>query len=181
MNEGRKANVAKEVPAARIKTSTPIAVPASDKSESAPASAPDSTPISPPPRSEASRAPSKRDFSDPLGSAPSEAAPARSFNPPSGEQEPVFQAIQQMFSRYRTITGENPVGTNAEMMKAIMGGNPKSAMLGPPEGQTVSGDGELLDEWGAPYFFHQLTKDVIEIHSAGPDRKLWTGDDVLSR
>jgi len=86
-----------------------------------------------------------------------------------------------MFRDYRTITGENPVGTNAEIMKSVMGGNPKGAMLGPPEGQLVNENGELIDRWGTPYFFHQLTKDLMEIHSAGPDRRMWTDDDIVGK
>ncbi len=87
--------------------------------------------------------------------------------------------VSLMLRGYRTLTGENPVGTNAEIMKALMGGNPKGAALGPPEGMEMSADGELLDRWGTPYFFHQLSKDVMEIHSAGPDRVRGTEDDVL--
>ncbi len=90
-----------------------------------------------------------------------------------------IEKISLMFNNYRTITGENPVGTNAEIMKSLMGGNPKGVRLGPPEGQSLNGNGELLDRWGTPYFFHQRAKDVMEIRSAGPDRILWTGDDVV--
>ncbi len=87
--------------------------------------------------------------------------------------------ISLMFRDYRTLAGENPVGTNAEIMKAIMGGNPKGAMLGPPEGQSLNSNGELIDHWGSPYFFHQLSKDLMEIHSAGPDRRMGNGDDLI--
>jgi hypothetical protein len=89
--------------------------------------------------------------------------------------------IQLMLRDYRTLTGGNPVGTNAEIMKAIMGGNPKHAMLGPPDGQSLNGDGELVDRWGTPYFFHQISGTYMEIHSAGPDKKMWTSDDIISQ
>jgi len=92
-----------------------------------------------------------------------------------------FGKIALMFRDYRTVTGENPVGTNAEIMKSVMGGNPKGAVLGPPDGQGINADGELTDRWGTPYFFHQLTKDLMEIHSAGPDRKMWSTDDIVSQ
>ena len=91
-----------------------------------------------------------------------------------------FDKISLMLRDYRTLAGENPVGTNAEIMKAIMGGNPKGARLGPPEGQSLSDKGELIDRWGTPYFFHQLGKDQMEIHSAGPDRRMGTEDDLIS-
>ena len=89
-----------------------------------------------------------------------------------------FDKIELMFRNYRTLTGENPVGTNAEIMEAVIGGNPKGAKLGPPEGQQLNPNGELIDRWGTPYFFHQLTKDHIEIRSAGPDRVMWNEDDL---
>ena len=41
--------------------------------------------------------------------------------------------------------------------------------------------GELTDAWGTPYFFHQLSGTEMEIHSAGPDRRMFTGDDLIAR
>lgn len=84
-----------------------------------------------------------------------------------------------MLSDYRQMMGENPVGTNAEIMKSLMGGNKKGAMLGPPQGMGLNGNGELVDRWGTPIFFHALSKDHMEIRSAGPDGVMWTGDDVV--
>jgi hypothetical protein len=86
-----------------------------------------------------------------------------------------------MLRDFRTRMGENPVGSNAEIMRAVMGGNPAGATLGPPTGQSLNADGELLDRWGTPYFFHQLSKDSMEIRSAGPDHTLWTADDLVSK
>lgn len=91
-----------------------------------------------------------------------------------------FDKVSLMLRDYRTLAGDNPVGTNAEIMKAIMGGNPKGAQLGTPEGQELNGFGELIDRWGTPYFFHQLSKDQMEIHSAGPDRRMGNEDDLVS-
>lgn len=86
---------------------------------------------------------------------------------------------RRMIIDYHTRMGENPVGTNAEIMQAIMGGNPKQATFGPAPEQTLNGKGELVDQWGTPYFFHQLSRDQMEIHSAGPDRVLGTQDDLV--
>lgn len=80
---------------------------------------------------------------------------------------------------YRTVMGENPVGTNAEIAAALNGGNTKKARL-LPEGQSMNGNGELVDRWGRPYFFHQLSRTNIEIRSAGPDGVMWTDDDVIA-
>ncbi len=87
--------------------------------------------------------------------------------------------VRRMIIDYHTLMGENPVGTNAEIMQAIMGENGRQATLGPPEGQTLNGKGELVDDWGTPYFFHQLSKDRMEIHSAGPDKIMGTPDDIV--
>lgn len=89
--------------------------------------------------------------------------------------------ISLMIRDYRTLAGENPVGTNAEIMSAVMGGNPKQAKLGPPEGAHLNDKGELIDRWGTPYFFHQLSKTHMEIRSAGPDKIMWTADDPVVR
>ena len=66
-------------------------------------------------------------------------------------------------------------------MHTLMGGNAKEATLGPPPGITLNANGELVDQWNTPYFFHQLSKDVMEIRSAGPDKVMWTADDVVAR
>ena len=111
-------------------------------------------------------------------------APAPAPSTPSGPQPTRadyladLDNVRLMLRDYRSLMGENPVGSNAEIMRAIMGGNPKHANLGPPQGQSVNGNGELVDRWGTPYFFHQLGATNMEIRSAGPDRILWTTDDV---
>jgi hypothetical protein len=45
----------------------------------------------------------------------------------------------------------------------------------------VNGDGELVDPWGTPYFFHQLSGTDMEIRSAGPDKTMWTDDDLMTK
>jgi hypothetical protein len=89
--------------------------------------------------------------------------------------------VQFMLRDFRTRMGENPVGSNAEIMRAVMGANPAKARLGPPEGQGLNPEGELIDKWGTPYFFHQLSKDKMEVRSAGPDKVMWTQDDILAQ
>lgn len=140
----------------------------------------DPDPATPKPRTEESRAASQRDLENPLvASYPPSMPPPR----PAANAEPEiaadFDQVSLMLRDYRTRIGENPVGTNAEIMQAIMGGNPKGAQFGPPEGQTLNEHGELIDRWGTPYFFHQLSKDLMEIHSAGPDRRMGNADDLL--
>ena len=117
---------------------------------------------------------------------PGAAAEAAAKRPPM-RVEPVVEGkvemeqVRTMLRDFRTRLGQNPVGSNAEIMKAIMGGNSVRATLGPPQGQSLNEDGELVDRWGKPYFFHQLSKDIMEIHSAGPDGRMWTTDDLVTK
>lgn len=92
-----------------------------------------------------------------------------------------LENVGLMLRDFRTVQGENPTGTNAEIMKAVMGGNKKGAQLGPPTGMALNGDGELVDQWGTAVFFHQLSGNEMEVRSAGPDRKLYTSDDIVSK
>ncbi len=77
--------------------------------------------------------------------------------------------------------GGNPVGTNAEIVKALTGGNAKGATYLPPDQQRLNANGELIDRWGTPYFFHQNSATEMEVRSAGPDMTLFTSDDIIQR
>ena len=89
-----------------------------------------------------------------------------------------LENVQVMFREFRDAVGENPVGTNAEIMRAVMGDNLKQVRIFPADGSSLNAAGELIDRWGTPYFFHQVSKTEMEIRSAGPDRKMWTNDDL---
>ncbi len=113
---------------------------------------------------------------------PTEPSPAPAVAmpvPASPEAQAEVEKVGLMLRDFRTLFGENPVGTNAEIMKSIMGGNAKGATLGPPQNMRVNDNGELLDQWGTPIFFHALSRTQMEIRSAGPDGVMWNGDDVL--
>ena len=85
--------------------------------------------------------------------------------------------LLQLEAQQLTTRG-NPVGTNAEITGALLGDNIGQVKVALPVGATVNGRGEMCDLWGTPYFFHQLSGTRMEIRSAGPDRRLWTADDV---
>ena len=75
--------------------------------------------------------------------------------------------------------GGNPVGTNAEIVKVLNGGNPQGVRYLPQEALRLNAQGELLDHFGTPYFFHQMSATEMEVRSAGEDRLLWTADDIV--
>jgi hypothetical protein len=82
---------------------------------------------------------------------------------------------------YRATFGSNPVGSNAEITRALMGANPRGAKYLDPARVTLSAEGELLDRWGRPYFFHAMSGTMMEVRSAGPDGVLFNADDVISQ
>ena len=96
--------------------------------------------------------------------------------------ETVLENMRTSLRLYASMFGENPVGNNAEITKALQGENPRHAnFLKSEDGNRVNSNGELVDVWGTPYFFHQLSAKEMEIRSAGPDRKMWTDDDLVTR
>ena len=72
-----------------------------------------------------------------------------------------------------------PLGINEDFARALTGANQANRIIIPPGHPAVAG-GKIVDRWGTPYFFHPRAADAIDIRSAGPDRKLFTDDDVAS-
>ncbi len=89
--------------------------------------------------------------------------------------------IKFLVRDYRAAHGENPVGSNAEITRALLGKNPRGIKFLDPAalGLAISPAGELLDSWGHPYFFHAVSGTQMEVRSAGPDGLLFTADDVI--
>jgi hypothetical protein len=98
--------------------------------------------------------------------------------------EPAQAAVEALafnIREYQNRFGGNPVGTNAEIVREMDGGNAKGVAYLPAELKRLNGEGELVDEWGTPYFFHQESAKQMEVRSAGADRMMWTSDDVTAR
>ena len=88
-------------------------------------------------------------------------------------------AVEQLFADYRYAYKENPVGSeNAEITQQLLGKNPKRIVFIDPRCAALRGT-ELVDQWGTPFFFHALSGQHMQVRSAGPDRQLWTADDVF--
>lgn len=96
--------------------------------------------------------------------------------------EIVLQNVRHAITQYGAMFGGNPVGINPEITAALAGDNPKQINFIKPEaGMDINGNGELVDTWGTPLFFHQLSGTDTEVRSAGLDRKMWTPDDLVTR
>jgi len=88
--------------------------------------------------------------------------------------------VQHAVRQYGEMFGGNPVGTNPAITSQLSGENPKHInFIQAQPGSTINASGELVDAWGTPYFFHQISGSDMEIHSAGPDKIMWTADDLV--
>jgi hypothetical protein len=97
----------------------------------------------------------------------------------AGEIDPELIGVKESLRSYRNTFGENPVGTNVEITKALTGENPRRAKFADNEVKIKAG--QIVDRWDHPYFFHQLSRTEMEIRSAGPDGVMWTKDDEVLR
>jgi len=90
--------------------------------------------------------------------------------------------VQELLQHYRFLYQSNPVGSeNAEFTAALLGANPKKVVFISPTSLALSRSFELIDRWGTPFFFHPESASSLTLTSAGPDRKLWTADDISDR
>ena len=106
---------------------------------------------------------------------------AEALNSPATEIRADLRLVSDILDTFRTNfpqTG-NPVGANAEITAVLTGKNKLGLAFIAPEHKAINRDGELCDRWGTPFFFHAESANRMEIRSAGPDKKLWTDDDVM--
>lgn len=93
----------------------------------------------------------------------------------------VLENMRTCIRQYAAAFGENPIGTNPEITSALAGQNARQIKFLKLDGNRVNGKGELVDTWGTPYFFHQISGHEMEIRCAGPDRLMYTADDLVTR
>lgn len=156
-------------PTAPVATATPSSVQSSSTAQAPPPKA------APPPDPKATLAAIQS--ATEIKSAASTTLPATTTAVPAAQQS--LENVHFALRDYRNALGENPVGTNAEITRMLLGDNLKQVKIPVPDGSSVNGNGELCDDMGTPYFFHQLSATKMEIRSAGPDRQMWTADDQL--
>ena len=87
--------------------------------------------------------------------------------------------VVDAFVRSVKIPGALPTGSNRELVAALAGENAYRIRLLDPAAGHLNADGELVDRWQVPLFFHFVEGNDVGVRSAGPDRVMWTADDVL--
>ncbi|HYF36339.1 MAG TPA: hypothetical protein VD994_13675 [Prosthecobacter sp.] len=112
---------------------------------------------------------------------PSARPPAIGNGPKNETAYDDVQSVINLLQEFRRSFGAMPVGElNDEIVRRLQGENPQGIALLPKTHPSINSDGELVDRWGTPYRFHPESSWHMTIRSAGPDRKMWTADDILS-
>lgn len=104
---------------------------------------------------------------------------ADKLNDPAGTIRDDMKIMNEIFANYLHAFHEAPIGTNAEITAALAGDNSRGHAPLAANSPAINEDGELVDRWGTPFFFHQMSATSVDVRSAGPDRKLDTSDDIL--
>jgi hypothetical protein len=90
-----------------------------------------------------------------------------------------IQILNAILGYYRMMNKSNPVaGENFEVINSLMGKNKHNVVVFPMNHPDIDTDGNLLDRWGTPYFFHAISATLLDIQSAGPDRHRGSSDDL---
>ena len=71
-----------------------------------------------------------------------------------------------------------PLSANEDWAALFRGRNTAHERFLPDRSIAFNAQGQLIDRWGTPLFFHALGNRRYELRSAGPDQKLWTDDDL---
>lgn len=97
------------------------------------------------------------------------------------EQEPPerdLEIIADFISTYSKGTGANPIGDNADITAALTGTQGHNGRVFPPNHKSIR-NGQLIDRWGTPFWFHPNSGNQMEVRSAGPDKEMFTADDLV--
>lgn len=109
-----------------------------------------------------------------------EARLAERLNHPEHTLREDVAVVGSMVAAFRSIFRDvgNPVGDNHDITAALQGRNPTRVVFLVPDHPAVGPDGQLRDRFGTPFHFHAESGTRMVVRSAGPDRRLFTPDDV---
>ena len=121
------------------------------------------------------RAPSERQHIQ--GGHPLAAELNAEDHPPQRDLE-ILREMLLSFTTSLKVANLPPLGDNQDITAALTGRNRMKLVVIPPSHPSVDAKGRLLDRWGTPYHFHARSADSFDLRSAGPDKVLFTADDV---
>lgn len=107
---------------------------------------------------------------------------AAKLNAPEGSAAQDVEIVRQLIHQYLTALQRNagpPIGDDRDLVRVLTGRNPLHLTVIPATNPAISPQGRLLDRFGTPFLIHPLSSRSFQVRSAGPDRKLFTPDDVV--
>lgn len=113
------------------------------------------------------------------GPDPGRSPIADRLNAEDGSIDQDLLIVTRLLENYLLEFGSNPVGSNREITAQLSGRNPRHHTPLPQDVPAIAADGQLVDRWGTPFFFHALSGRSMEVRSAGPDHELYTADDAV--
>jgi len=93
-----------------------------------------------------------------------------------------LQLLSNTLTNFLTVSKQadtRPLSANEEWSAALRGKRPGAEVWISDHHRILDSQKRLIDRWGSPLHFHALGAHKWEIRSAGPDRKIWTEDDLL--
>lgn len=68
--------------------------------------------------------------------------------------------------------------TNEDLVLFLHGRNSHRAPFLASDAPALNGQGQLVDRWDSPIIVHPVSQNLLELRSAGPDKKPYTEDDL---
>jgi hypothetical protein len=82
----------------------------------------------------------------------------------NADVENLFVGLQQ----FKEYVGLYPSGNNAEIVKAMLGQNPKNVIILVGRKSDLNSKGEIVDPWGTPLRIYFSANGIL-VRSAGPN------------
>lgn len=99
---------------------------------------------------------------------------------PDGSVQDDLKLIQRVLMTVRTLVKTQDPGrmaVNEDVVYVLLGKNPYKQRLLTRDHPAINANGQLIDRWDSPLFFHLEAADRLDVRSAGPDKRLFTEDD----
>jgi hypothetical protein len=110
--------------------------------------------------------------------APHPLATSLGADPAALHKEPAV--VLELLNAWRRVDGRYPAAEdNAALIRQLTSTRGNRPPLLNPQHPRINAEGALTDGWGTPYFFHHISANYMEVRSAGPDRLLYTADDLV--
>jgi hypothetical protein len=105
----------------------------------------------------------------------------RGYGEPGSQPESDLTLMARLIDNFHLVgkaAANRPLSANEDWADALRGRNPTHERFLSDSHRALNTNHQLVDRWGTPLFFHALGGGRFELRSAGPDRQLWTADDL---